>query len=130
MKVNLESRPNCGYFQPNMGLVLQVSIYRLFWVGLLDRKLSTSEGNIDIKPCLGEKKLFLTWLNLLIKVFKSSLLVDGGRQVTGTLKGYDQLLNLVLDEAVEFLRVAIVPMLSSSFLYITHGNKMVSRDSR
>ncbi|MCH95099.1 U6 snRNA-associated Sm-like protein LSm7, partial [Trifolium medium] len=23
---------------------------------------------------------------------------------TGTLKGYDQLLNLVLDEAVEFLR--------------------------
>ena len=24
--------------------------------------------------------------------------------VTGTLKGYDQLLNLVLDEAVEFLR--------------------------
>ncbi|KAK2407309.1 sm protein LSM7 [Trifolium repens] len=51
-------------------------------------------------------------------------------KVTGTLKGYDQLLNLVLDEAVEFLRVAIVPMLSSSFLYITHGNKMVSRDSR
>ncbi|KAK2407310.1 sm protein LSM7 [Trifolium repens] len=91
--------------------------------------------------------------------------VDKGVQVkltvTGTLKGYDQLLNLVLDEAVEFLRgkyykhstttlflllvtrlvnciyfdiyqflVAIVPMLSSSFLYITHGNKMVSRDSR
>ena len=24
--------------------------------------------------------------------------------MTGTLKGYDQLLNLVLDEAVEFLR--------------------------
>ncbi|XP_068666465.1 sm-like protein LSM7 isoform X4 [Aristolochia californica] len=30
--------------------------------------------------------------------------LTGGRQVTGTLKGYDQLLNLVLDEAVEFLR--------------------------
>ncbi|KAF2319446.1 hypothetical protein GH714_015883 [Hevea brasiliensis] len=28
----------------------------------------------------------------------------GGRQVTGTLKGYDQLLNLVLDEAIEYLR--------------------------
>ncbi|CAK9206635.1 unnamed protein product [Sphagnum troendelagicum] len=28
----------------------------------------------------------------------------GGWQVTGTLKGYDQLLNLVLDEAVENLR--------------------------
>ncbi|OIW11753.1 hypothetical protein TanjilG_10955 [Lupinus angustifolius] len=27
--------------------------------------------------------------------------LSGGRQVTGTLKGYDQLLNLVLDEAVE-----------------------------
>ncbi|RHN40169.1 putative sm-like protein Lsm7 [Medicago truncatula] len=30
--------------------------------------------------------------------------LTGGRQVTGTLKGYDQLLNLFLDEAVEFLR--------------------------
>ncbi|KAF3675575.1 Sm-like protein LSM7 [Capsicum annuum] len=30
--------------------------------------------------------------------------LTGGRQVVGTLKGYDQLLNLVLDEAVEHLR--------------------------
>lgn len=30
--------------------------------------------------------------------------LSGGREVTGTLKGYDQLLNLVLDEAVEHLR--------------------------
>ncbi|XP_054811573.1 sm-like protein LSM7 isoform X2 [Prosopis cineraria] len=30
--------------------------------------------------------------------------LTGGRQVTGTLKGYDQLLNLVLDEALEYLR--------------------------
>ncbi|KAD4982513.1 hypothetical protein E3N88_19184 [Mikania micrantha] len=30
--------------------------------------------------------------------------LTGGRQVAGTLKGYDQLLNLVLDEATEFLR--------------------------
>ncbi|KAJ0641667.1 putative sm-like protein Lsm7/SmG [Helianthus annuus] len=30
--------------------------------------------------------------------------LTGGRQVAGTLKGYDQLLNLVLDEAMEFLR--------------------------
>nr|CCA22616.1 U6 snRNAassociated Smlike protein putative [Albugo laibachii Nc14] len=28
----------------------------------------------------------------------------GGRQVHGTLKGYDQLVNLVLDECIEFLR--------------------------
>ncbi|KAG6762407.1 hypothetical protein POTOM_032906 [Populus tomentosa] len=31
-------------------------------------------------------------------------------EVTGTLKGYDQLLNLVLDEAVEFLRDADDPL--------------------
>ncbi|XP_048232147.1 sm-like protein LSM7 isoform X1 [Ricinus communis] len=34
--------------------------------------------------------------------------LTGGRQVTGTLKGYDQLLNLVLDEAVEYLRVNFI----------------------
>lgn len=28
----------------------------------------------------------------------------GGREVTGTLKGYDQLLNLVMDDIEEFLR--------------------------
>lgn len=28
----------------------------------------------------------------------------GGREVHGVLKGYDQLLNLVLDESVEYLR--------------------------
>ncbi|XP_056171606.1 sm-like protein LSM7 isoform X1 [Syzygium oleosum] len=40
--------------------------------------------------------------------------LTGGRQVTGTLKGYDQLLNLVLDEAVEFLRG--LPLLKSHIL--------------
>eukprot|EP00879_Flechtneria_rotunda_P003432 GHRR01003661.1.p1 GENE.GHRR01003661.1~~GHRR01003661.1.p1 ORF type:complete len:100 (+),score=19.22 GHRR01003661.1:157-456(+) len=34
----------------------------------------------------------------------------GGREVTGVLKGYDQLLNLVLDEAVEYLRDPADPM--------------------
>ncbi|CEG36592.1 Small Nuclear ribonucleoprotein splicing factor [Plasmopara halstedii] len=28
----------------------------------------------------------------------------GGREVTGTLKGYDQLVNLVLDDSIEYLR--------------------------
>lgn len=28
----------------------------------------------------------------------------GGREVHGVLKGYDQLLNLVLDDSVEYLR--------------------------
>ncbi|KAL8144268.1 hypothetical protein V2J09_017300 [Rumex salicifolius] len=36
--------------------------------------------------------------------------LTGGRQVTGTLKGYDQLLNLVLDEATEYLRDADDPL--------------------
>mmetsp|Transcript_5670 Transcript_5670/g.17108 ORF Transcript_5670/g.17108 Transcript_5670/m.17108 type:complete len:80 (+) Transcript_5670:111-350(+) len=30
--------------------------------------------------------------------------LSGGREVSGVLKGYDQLLNMVLDEAVEYLR--------------------------
>eukprot|EP01138_Halocafeteria_seosinensis_P006221 gb/GECG01006362.1/.p1 GENE.gb/GECG01006362.1/~~gb/GECG01006362.1/.p1 ORF type:complete len:113 (+),score=29.69 gb/GECG01006362.1/:1-339(+) len=29
---------------------------------------------------------------------------QGGREVVGTLKGFDQLVNLVLDEATEYLR--------------------------
>ncbi|WIA12860.1 hypothetical protein OEZ86_006176 [Tetradesmus obliquus] len=34
----------------------------------------------------------------------------GGREVSGVLKGYDQLLNVVLDEAVEYLRDPTDPM--------------------
>ena len=29
---------------------------------------------------------------------------QGGREVTGILKGFDKLLNLVLDETIEFMR--------------------------
>lgn len=43
------------------------------------------------------------WLSLCI-IYFISLLFFSSVSVTGTLKGYDQLLNLVLDEAVEFLR--------------------------
>ncbi|XP_073389264.1 sm-like protein LSM7 isoform X3 [Physcomitrium patens] len=39
-----------------------------------------------------------------------SVKLSGGRQVTGILKGYDQLLNLVLDEATENLRDSDDPM--------------------
>ncbi|KAK3008000.1 hypothetical protein RJ639_014670 [Escallonia herrerae] len=42
------------------------------------------------------------------KVQDAALVLDV--DVTGTLKGYDQLLNLVLDEAVEFLRDADDPL--------------------
>eukprot|EP00894_Picocystis_sp_ML_P003786 jgi/Pico_ML_1/54303/g4671.t1 len=34
----------------------------------------------------------------------------GGREVEGVLKGYDQMLNLVLDDAVEYLRDPDDPM--------------------
>mmetsp|Transcript_37050 Transcript_37050/g.93437 ORF Transcript_37050/g.93437 Transcript_37050/m.93437 type:complete len:107 (-) Transcript_37050:290-610(-) len=34
----------------------------------------------------------------------------GGREVSGVLKGYDQLLNLVLDEALEYMRDPEDPM--------------------
>jgi U6 snRNA-associated Sm-like protein LSm7 len=33
-----------------------------------------------------------------------SVKLSGGRQVAGVLKGYDQLVNLVLDEAIEYIR--------------------------
>jgi len=36
----------------------------------------------------------------------------GGREIVGTLKGYDELVNLVLDDADEFLRgeLRVVPI--------------------
>eukprot|EP00612_Vaucheria_litorea_P008011 CAMPEP_0171472720 /NCGR_PEP_ID=MMETSP0946-20130122/1436_1 /TAXON_ID=109269 /ORGANISM="Vaucheria litorea, Strain CCMP2940" /LENGTH=79 /DNA_ID=CAMNT_0012002391 /DNA_START=32 /DNA_END=268 /DNA_ORIENTATION=- len=34
---------------------------------------------------------------------------NGGREVTGMLKGYDQLVNLVLDDCVEFIRDPLDP---------------------
>eukprot|EP00271_Cylindrocystis_brebissonii_P007437 TRINITY_DN2098_c0_g1_i1.p1 TRINITY_DN2098_c0_g1~~TRINITY_DN2098_c0_g1_i1.p1 ORF type:complete len:106 (+),score=24.42 TRINITY_DN2098_c0_g1_i1:411-728(+) len=39
--------------------------------------------------------------------------LSGGRQVTGTLKGYDQLVNLVLDEAMELERDTEDPLRTS-----------------
>jgi len=30
--------------------------------------------------------------------------LSGGREVTGVLKGYDQLMNLVVDDTIEYLR--------------------------
>lgn len=38
--------------------------------------------------------------------------------VTGTLKGYDQLLNLVLDEAVEFLRGMLQSILETVYGFV------------
>ncbi|XP_048527520.1 uncharacterized protein LOC125506861 [Triticum urartu] len=47
----------------------------------------------------GRKEMALNLAKFIDKGVQVKL--TGGRQVTGTLKGYDLLLNLVLDEAVE-----------------------------
>lgn len=45
----------------------------------------------------------------------------GGRELEGTLRGYDDLVNLVLDDCDEFLRSAYLVFLSlSSFIALTH----------
>ncbi|KAI0920422.1 hypothetical protein AcW1_002168 [Taiwanofungus camphoratus] len=45
----------------------------------------------------------------------------GGREVTGVLKGYDQLLNLVLDEVQEQLQGDIQPQTRSLGLVVLRG---------
>lgn len=50
----------------------------------------------------GKKESILDLSKFVDKGVKVKM--SGGREVTGTLKGYDQLLNLVLDDAVEHLR--------------------------
>ncbi|GMK54654.1 hypothetical protein CspeluHIS016_0112400 [Cutaneotrichosporon spelunceum] len=49
-----------------------------------------------------ERKKREAILNLALYVDKSiRVTLQGGRAVTGTLKGYDQLMNLVMDDVVE-----------------------------
>ncbi|WWD22837.1 hypothetical protein CI109_107331 [Kwoniella shandongensis] len=53
-------------------------------------------------PQQGEKKKRESILNLAQYVDKSvKVKFMGGREVTGTLKGFDQLMNLVMDDVVE-----------------------------
>lgn len=40
----------------------------------------------------------------------------GGREIVGTLKGYDELVNLVLDDADEYLRGKIIVLSNHKFL--------------
>lgn len=40
----------------------------------------------------------------------------GGREIVGTLKGYDELVNLVLDDAEEYLRGKIIVLSNHKFL--------------
>ncbi|KAJ1407329.1 Sm-like protein Lsm7 [Sesbania bispinosa] len=61
-----------------------------------------SEKQRLVDSTIGRKETVLDLAKFVDKGVQVKL--TGGRQVTGTLKGYDQLLNLVLDEAVEFLR--------------------------
>ncbi|CAL9098076.1 hypothetical protein MUK42_11887 [Musa troglodytarum] len=69
-------------------------------------KPSLRSSNSTEKICLvarsSRKETVLDLAKFIDKGVQVKL--TGGRQVTGTLKGYDQLLNLVLDEATEFLR--------------------------
>ncbi|KAL4394353.1 hypothetical protein AHAS_Ahas02G0143500 [Arachis hypogaea] len=55
--------------------------------------------------------LQLVWFRIVGAVLDSVMLTLES-PLTGTLKGYDQLLNLVLDEAVEFLRAYLTSSLS------------------
>ncbi|KAG1364240.1 putative Zinc finger A20 and AN1 domain-containing stress-associated protein 8 [Cocos nucifera] len=70
------------------------------------RRAATTEKKvicaIEASAKSGRKETVLDLAKFVDKGVQVKL--TGGRQVTGTLKGYDQLLNLVLDEAVEFLR--------------------------
>ncbi|GFH29800.1 Sm domain-containing protein [Haematococcus lacustris] len=55
----------------------------------------------------------------------------GGREVSGVLKGYDQLLNLVLDEALEYLRDPLDPtQLTDKTRVQRHGCDVSSSHSR
>lgn len=49
-----------------------------------------------------QKELALDLSGYVDKTIKAKL--HGGREVSGVLKGYDQMLNLVVDETVEYLR--------------------------
>ena len=40
----------------------------------------------------------------------------GGREIVGTLKGYDELVNLVLDDADEYLRGKLIVVINRKFL--------------
>ncbi|KAK9128603.1 hypothetical protein Syun_017400 [Stephania yunnanensis] len=64
--------------------------------------------NRNVYKMSGRKETVLDLAKFVDKGVQVKL--TGGRQVTGTLKGYDQLLNLVLDGAIEFLRDADDPL--------------------
>ncbi|KAK9913127.1 hypothetical protein M0R45_036951 [Rubus argutus] len=51
--------------------------------------------------------------------------LTGGRQVTGTLKGYDQLLNLVLDEAIPMIRLKTTDQTRRLGLIVCRGTAVM-----
>ncbi|KAJ0987058.1 hypothetical protein J5N97_005414 [Dioscorea zingiberensis] len=72
-----------------------------------EKEVWEKSGSIGTKMS-GRKETVLDLAKFVDKGVQVKL--TGGRQVTGTLKGYDQLLNLVLDEAIEFLRDSDDPL--------------------
>ncbi|XP_024372934.1 sm-like protein LSM7 isoform X1 [Physcomitrium patens] len=84
-------------------LQLQLCIKVSSWPLLLDCAASSVFINMS-----GRKETVLDLAKFVDRGV--SVKLSGGRQVTGILKGYDQLLNLVLDEATENLRDSDDPM--------------------
>ncbi|GAU48407.1 hypothetical protein TSUD_348610 [Trifolium subterraneum] len=64
----------------------------------------TGGRQVNLRYLVAPWPLTLTSTMVDILMKKAHMLEEINWKVTGTLKGYDQLLNLVLDEAVEFLR--------------------------
>lgn len=62
-----------------------------------------SPTNAIKEPSGGEKKESILELTKMIDA-KVHVKCLGGRELVGILKGYDELVNLVLDDADEFLR--------------------------
>ena len=56
----------------------------------------------SVPPQSGKKESILDLARYIDKTV--SVKLQGGRTVEGVLKGYDQLLNLVLDETIEYMR--------------------------
>ncbi|KAL9424389.1 hypothetical protein AB3S75_036303 [Citrus x aurantiifolia] len=81
---------------------------REFFIVCRSARVSFNLGFLKSLKMSGRKETVLDLAKFVDKGVQVKL--TGGRQVTGTLKGYDQLLNLVLDEAVEFLRDADDPL--------------------
>ncbi|KAI7695268.1 U6 snRNA-associated Sm-like protein LSm7, partial [Sarcoptes scabiei] len=63
-----------------------------------DKKMTSNDKNLDKK----KKESILDLSKYMEKAIRIKF--QGGREATGILKGYDTLLNIVLDDTTEYLR--------------------------